>query len=417
MPLSSRRDNVLNIVVDQRFKRCPEGHAWTFTPPSFDFFEPALKVFDRVRVIARTYDVPERPERARLVCGPGVELVPIPSYVGPFEYLRRWADVRRAIDRCAELDGAFLFRIPSQIGFLLAERLEAQGRPYGTEVLTDPDAFFSHGVAPHGLAFLFHPYFAKRTREMCAKAVAVNYITGSRTQRLYPPTPGVWSKRISDVDLSEDAFLDIDARFARVDIDQPVRVVSVGYLDLLAKAPDVLIRAIAAARQHGVRCELTFVGDGRLREELLQLAARLGIGHEVHVTGALGGPGEVRRELAKADLFALPSRAEGMPRALLEAMAAGVPAICSRVGAMEDFIEDRWLIQPASLNELTARIVDFSRSRGEWKSIAIRNQQKVRPLLNSNLEPVRLDFYRTIRDAAPLESKGAKLTEGWNHAA
>jgi glycosyltransferase involved in cell wall biosynthesis len=352
-----------------------------------------------------------------MVCGPGVELAPIPSYVGPFEYLRRRGDVLRAIDRCAELDGSFLFRIPSQIGFLLSERLEAQGRVYGAEVLTDPDAFFSHGVAPHGLAFLFHPYFAKRTREMCAKAVAVNYITGSRTQRLYPPAPGVWSKRISDVDLGEDAFLDIESRFAQADFDQPVRVVSVGYLDLLAKAPDVLIRAIAAVRQQGVRCELTFVGDGRLRTELMQLAAKLGIGDAVRVTGALGGAAAVRRELAKADLFALPSRAEGMPRALIEAMAAGVPAICSRVGAMEDFIEARWLIKPASLSELTAKILDFSQSRGEWKSIAIRNQEKVRPLLNSNLEPVRMDFYRTILKGAAVESQGAKFTEGWNHAA
>jgi hypothetical protein len=69
------------------------------------------------------------------------------------------------------------------------------------------------------------------------------------------------------------------------------------------------------------------------------------------------------------------------------------------------------------LRELTARILDFSRSRDEWKSIAIRNQERVRPLLNSNLEPARLDFYRTIRDGVALERKGAKLSEGWNHAA
>jgi glycosyltransferase involved in cell wall biosynthesis len=409
---------VLNVVIDQRFKRCPEGKIWTFTPPSYDFFGTALRVFEKVRVIARTTDAPAPPERARLVCGPGVELVPIPSYVGPAEYLARRSAIKQALRACASLDGRFLFRIPSQIAFLVAEMIETGHRPYGAELLTDPPAFFSPGVAPHGLAFLFRPYFTRRTRELCARAVAVNYVTGSSTQRAYPAAPGAWSSRVSDVDLPEEAFLDLAARHSRPRrASDPIRVVCVGYLDLLAKGQDVLIKSIAAAKVQGHDFHLTFVGDGRQRANLMRLADSLGVAQQVSITGALGGPAQVREKLQDSDLFSLPSRAEGIPRALLEAMAAGLPAICSRVGGMADFLEPRWLVDPGSVPQLTAALVDFAQNRHEWASIGARNQNFARPFLNRLLESKRLDFYRAIQTARSAAPGLASLPADLNHAA
>src|SRR5689334_6817220 len=101
----SQNNSILNVVVDQRFKRCPEGQIWTFTPPSYDFFAGALEVFDRIRVIARVFDVAEKPHNARLVCGPRVELVPIPSYIGPLEYVQRHKVIQKHLAECARLDG------------------------------------------------------------------------------------------------------------------------------------------------------------------------------------------------------------------------------------------------------------------------------------------------------------------------
>ncbi len=380
----------LNVVVDQRFRRTPDGRVWTFTPPSYGSFESVLGVFEQIRVIARTVDVPEPPVQARTVTGPRVEVYGVPSYVGPLAYLRRHRDITHSLERAAELDGAFLFRIPSQMAFVMAPLVQKSGRRFAAELLTDPHDFFAPGVAPHGLAFLFRHYFVRRSRELCGQAAVMNYVTGEATRRANPALAAHWAESLSDVELPREAFLALTERRAR----GRLRVVSVGFLDLLYKGQDVLIRALASS---GVDFELTFVGDGQHRTQLLELAQSLGVGSRVRVTGALGGPEQVRSYLAEADVFSLPSRAEGIPRALLEAMAAGLPAICSRVGAMADLLEPRWIVEPNCPAALSSKFAEFYRAETEWTGIGRRNQEAVRGYEAGVLGPKRLEFYRAIR--------------------
>ena len=392
MPASNSK--VLNLVVDQRFLQSPDGAVWTHSPPAYPFFEQALEVFDYVRLIARTSQVPAQLESARRVDGPGVELIPIPSYIGPFQYLRRRAAVSASLEHISRLDGAFLFRIPSQTAFLLASRLDELRRPYAVELLTDPHDFFAPGVSPHGLAYLFRPYFCRRSRQLCCNAVAANFVTGARTRAAHPTPRAIWSGNISDVDLPPEAFPVIESKPA----NQPLSIVTVGFLDLLYKGQDLLIRSLASCRGHNLDFHLTFVGDGENRHRLLALAASLGIGDRVSITGPLGGPSEVRAHLQRSDLFVLPSRAEGIPRALLEAMAAGLPAICSNVGAMPDLLLPEWVIPAGDQAALTGRILQFALRRQHWSAIGARNQETARAYERSVLRPQRKAFYESVRD-------------------
>lgn len=104
-----------------------------------------------------------------------------------------------------------------------------------------------------------------------------------------------------------------------------------------------LLEALAqwkAREQHGVGgpaprpCwQLTLAGHGPQGDMLQARAAALGIDARVRFTGLLDRAG-VYRELAAADLFVLPSLTEGFPKALVEAMAAGLPVVASEVGAI-----------------------------------------------------------------------------------
>lgn len=109
-----------------------------------------------------------------------------------------------------------------------------------------------------------------------------------------------------------------------------------------AKGVDVLLHAWArmlklpAAWRADLRPRLCIAGDGSRRAELERLVAELGVQESVEF---LGTRHDIAWLLQNAWAFVLPSRWEGMPNALLEAMACALPCVASRVSGSEDIIE------------------------------------------------------------------------------
>lgn len=104
---------------------------------------------------------------------------------------------------------------------------------------------------------------------------------------------------------------------------RPTMLVAAGRL-LREKGFDLLLQALAIARRSIPELKLTIWGDGKERGNLERLARELSI--ETAVTWA-GTSKEMASALRAGDIFVLPSRLEGFPNALLEAMALGVPAV------------------------------------------------------------------------------------------
>jgi colanic acid/amylovoran biosynthesis glycosyltransferase len=126
-----------------------------------------------------------------------------------------------------------------------------------------------------------------------------------------------------------------------------------------------LFEALASGNSSLDRITLHVVGNGRLREELEAYSARLGLGARVHFHGSLTEP-EVVAELDRADIFVLPSviersgDAEGIPVALMEAMAAGVPVVASRMTGVAELVQDEetgLLVEPGDVSDLAAKLV------------------------------------------------------------
>lgn len=397
--------STLNILVDQRFEQSPDGCFWTHLPPAYPFFEKALRVFDQIRVIARAIPVEKPSLRARRVDGERVKVLALPCYSGIGQFLLRQGEIRSELHLIAKLEGAFLLRIPSQIGFMLASQLEALNKPYAVELLTDPWEFFAPGVASSKLIACLRPYFCHRSRQLCAQAKVVNYVTGEVTRSQNPASNADWSGKVSDVDLASDSFCSPLPPTLRPQASGRLEIVTVGFLDLLYKGQDLLLQAMAmfAKRHPNHPFRLKFVGDGARRPALLQLADRLGIAGSVEITGLVGGPVEVRQHLQAADCFVLASRAEGIPRALIEAMAASLPAIATSVGAMPDLLDRRWIVPPLSAQLLSKKIAEFAHCPEEWESIGRRNQNVARSFESANLFPQRQEMYAAVRDLLDVQ--------------
>lgn len=132
-------------------------------------------------------------------------------------------------------------------------------------------------------------------------------------------------------------FASADRRTARAALGLPEQAFVVGSVGRLAAVKNypMLLRACAALRADDIW--LVLAGEGPERSTLERLVEELGLAGRVRL---LGHRDDVSQVLAALDVFALPSRSEGMSNTLLEAMAAGLPAVVTRVGGNPEILRD-----------------------------------------------------------------------------
>jgi glycosyltransferase involved in cell wall biosynthesis len=96
---------------------------------------------------------------------------------------------------------------------------------------------------------------------------------------------------------------------------------------------------LAAREEAGHRVELVVLGDGPTRAGLEARAGDLGIGDRIHWLGYIPDRTVYLDALASCDLFVFPSPAEGFPKVVLDAMAAGLPVVASRAGTLDELVD------------------------------------------------------------------------------
>ncbi len=394
---SQKQQQKINLIVvlEHRFQKTPDGALWTLTMFPYKFWQRYLEVFDHVRIVARVCEVESVPPNWKRVNGEGVSCVPIPYYIGPQQYLLRVRQVNQAVRNAFTPGDAVIMRVPSQVATHLEPLLRQYKYPYGVEVVADPYDVFAPGSVKHTLRPLFRWWFPRRLRRLCAEACAAAYVTENALQSRYPAGVNTFSTFYSDVELPDSAFASLP-RIPKKDKDV-FRLISVGTMDQLYKAPDVLIEAVAECVREGLNLELVFVGDGKYRQELEAKAADLGLGERVIFLGWLPAGNAVRTELDRADIFVLPSHQEGLPRAMVEAMARGIPCIGSTVGGIPELLHPEDMVTPGDAEALASKIAEVVTNPQRIPQMSTRNLQKAKDYAGELLHQRRIQFYRHVR--------------------
>lgn len=141
------------------------------------------------------------------------------------------------------------------------------------------------------------------------------------------------------------------------------------------KGQEYLIEAVSVLRRQDRDVCVRIIGEGDRRAFLHATAERLGIAEYVELPGVSE---TIAGELARMDIFALPSLWEGLPLALLEAMAAGIPVVSSNVDGILEVVEDNvngFIVPPRDVKSLAltlGRLCDDPGLRERLSSAALK---------------------------------------------
>lgn len=175
------------------------------------------------------------------------------------------------------------------------------------------------------------------------------------------------------------------------------------------KGVDQAVRAVARLHTAGYSVHLVVVGDGPQRAELEGLARRLGVQGCVHF---LGLRRDVPHLLPLFDVLVLPSRNEGMGRAAVEAQAAGIPVVASRVGGIPDVVADGetgLLVAPEDPEALARALATLVADPVRRTRMGKAAREWVKEHLTAEAMVASLDrLYRERTEAKPARALGAR---------
>lgn len=390
----------LVVTCEFRFLQTPDGEVWTTSAFQYQFWQRYLEVFPHLTVVARIKPVAKAEPSWRKSSGDKVRFVALPYYVGFTGLLKNVLQIRKVLSHTCRRADAVIFRVPSQ-SVMLAKFANSKLNHYALEVVGDPFDVFAAGVTHSWLDKLLAFVSKFGLQKLAKSAVAACYVTEHYLQNNYPVArnKGAISVGCSDIELKQT-----DYAIAPRNYSQPAtNIVFVGSLSQLYKGPDILLRAIAELREQGYQFQVNILGAGIYLEQMQTLAIALGVAEQIKFVGEVNHA-QVNQYLDDADIFVMPSRTEGLPRALIEAMARALPCLATNVGGIPELLSEPFLFDSEDFTGFAQKLGQLSQDMVLLNEASRNNLERARHYENEVLRRRRHEFYQNYKIA--LEARG-----------
>lgn len=398
----------LYVTLEFRFFHF-DDELYTLNSFPNSFWQRYLTVFSKVVIVARSKKLGSSEynalkDKLLKVTGERISFYPLPYYLGPLDYLKKYFKTKAAIQELASKKGAFILRVGSPVGEALGDVLFKNNKCFGLEVVGNPQDNFRPGVFKHPLRFLFRYLFTKGLKKVCKQASAVAYVSKYTLQEVFPHQTEAFTTNYSSIELLDEHI--ITAEKKHFESRGKVNMVFIGSLEHFVKSPDTLIQSLKILKEivFEVQYKLTIIGDGRERAFLQSMANDLGVIDMIEFKGQIPSGAPIRDELDKADLFVLTSRSEGLPRAMIEAMARGLPCIGSNEGGIVELLEESERVPIENPKILAEKIKEITTDKERMGKLSRRNIKVAKDYAFSELDKRRKSFYQYIKDKSESNS-------------
>lgn len=297
---------------------------------------------------------------------------------------------RKKIRQIVEKADFVIVRMPSYIGHIAIQEAKKLNKNYLVEMVACPwDALWNYGKITKKICAL-PTYMLNKFDIYNAKNVI--YVSDEFLQKRYP-TKG---KNIgcSDVILNEikDSILERRLDKIKERNTSVLKLATVASVELKYKGQEYVFRAISELIKKGKIVEYYLAGGGDFTR-LKNIAQKLHIEKYIHFLGSL--PHEKVFDLVDdIDIYIQPSLQEGLPRALIEAMSRGCPAIGSTAGGIPELLDKRYIFRKKDYRKIEELLVNLNEE--ELMQMAKKNYEKAKQFDKQILKEKRIAFYKSI---------------------
>lgn len=355
-----------------------------------------LKHFDHLVVAARLTNLREDQNINSMVRSSGdkVEFVSIPDIKSPVKYVTKRKDAKNKLHQTVKECDGIIARLPSSIGSMAITIGAKLGKPCAVEVVGHAwDSFWNYGTL---LGKIYAPIATWQTKEAVQQSTHVIYVTKEYLQEKYPAEDNAEVAVASNVELDIMPQDILDKRILKIKrASSPVKIGLIGTLQTSYKGIDTALKALKLIRHKLPPFEFHVLGGGDA-SPWKDISRKLGLEEETHFDGVLESSELVNDWLDDKDLYLQPSKTEGLPRALIEAMSRGCPAIASTAGGIPELLPQSCLHHPKDEKQLATLIYEGITNK-EWQlEQAKSNFKRAKEYSKEQLEQKRNEFWKSF---------------------
>lgn len=363
-------------------------------------FERYFKVADQLELVIRTRDVNEKTGLKKMgkISNPNIHVTECPNLSSVNGLLGNQKKAKIIIENSIRQADLVFIRVPSVIGNLSIDIARKLKKKYLVEVVGCPwDAYWNYSLKGKIVA----PFATYIMKKRVKNAPFVLYVTNKFLQGRYP-TKGR-QINCSNVELAEADNEILAARIEKINNYSSTSVYKIGTaagLDVLYKGQQYIIQAIAELKKKGItNIEYELIGGGT-GSYLKKLARELDVEDQVKILGQMPHD-EVFSWLDGLDIYAQPSRQEGLPRSVIEAMSRALPCIGARTAGIPELLNGECIFSNSSreISEICLILSNMVHSSNKMKKYAEENFVESKKYARKTLVNRRTHFFVAYKNA------------------
>ncbi|MEB6201982.1 glycosyltransferase [Mammaliicoccus fleurettii] len=363
-----------------------------------DFWNRYLIHFEKINVVSRLYEMTDN-DSLNIPCYNLSSIEKVEFYKAKFngQILKNTKDEFGKIDlkKLVYDNDRIIVRLPSTIGNLVAIEAIKQNKEFAVELVGDPwDAYINLKSI---VGKMYAPIMYIKTKYIVKKASQVLYVTNEYLQNRYK-NKSMKNINASNVNLRVEKNLNIKEYKKHTNIN----IGLIGYLSSY-KGIDMAIKALHILnKDQKNNFYLNILGTGD-KQKYLNLAYKYKVLDKVEIkTLPSGAP--IINWLDTMDIYIQPSKTEGLPRGLIEAMSRGLPAIGTKVGGIPELINNDYIIKKGDYKGLANKIIKLIEDNKLYSKCSKENFEKSFEYDSELLEEKRFQFYLQVKKGVNNES-------------